>query len=101
MNQKIETILDYINSLSESDLDQIISFILGIVSENQQLSDRPDCPYCAGGHVIKYDHKDGKQRFLCKDCLQTFMHTTNTLVANSHSVLSGLASYKTRCAANL
>ena len=39
MNQKIETILDYINSLSESELDQIISFILGIVSENQQLSD--------------------------------------------------------------
>ncbi len=62
MNQKIETTFDYINSLSESDLDQIISFVVGIVS--------------------------AKQRFLCKGCLQTFMHTTNTLMANFHYGLS-------------
>ena len=85
MNPKI---VDHIKVLDESDLDKIISFILGIVPVNQHSADRPDCPYCGGSHVIKYGHKDGKQRFLCKDCQQTFMHTINTLVANSHFGLS-------------
>ena len=85
MNPKI---VDHIKVLDESDLDKIISFILGIVPVNQHSADRPDCPYCGGSHVIKYGHKDGKQRFFCKDCQQTFLHTTNTLVANSHFGLS-------------
>ena len=28
--------------------------------------------------------KNKKQRFMCHDCKQTYMHTTNTLMANSH-----------------
>ena len=64
MNEKIETLFDYIKSLCESDLDRIINFVLGIVSVNQQSADRPDCPYCGNNRVIKYGHKDGKQRFM-------------------------------------
>lgn len=84
MESKLKTLFDYIKSLCESDLDRIINFVFGIVSVNQHFSDRPDCPYCNNDHVIKYGHKNRKQRFLCKDCMQTFMHTTNTLMANSH-----------------
>ncbi len=84
MNEKIKTLFECIKNLCESDLDRIISFVFGIVSVNQQLADRPGCPYCVSSRVIKYGHKDGKQRFLCKDCTHTFMHTTNTLMANSH-----------------
>lgn len=84
MNQKIDEIIDYIQLLDESALDQVIHFVLGIIPVNQQPADRPHCPYCGGGHVIKYGRKDGKQRFFCKGCQQTFMHTTNTLTANSH-----------------
>lgn len=84
MNEKIKTLFDCIKNLCESDLDRIINFVLGIVSVNQQLTDRPGCPYCASSRVIKYGHKNGKQRFFCKDCTHTFMHTTNTLMANSH-----------------
>lgn len=88
MNQKIDKIFYYIKLLDEFDLDQIIHFVLGIIPTNQQSPDRPDYPYCGGSHVIKYRHKDRKQRFLCKDCRQTFMYITNTLAANSHYGLS-------------
>ncbi len=84
MEEKIKTLFGYIKNLCESDLNRIISFVIGIVSVNQQLTDRPNCPYCTGSRVIKYGRKDGKQRFLCKDYARTFMHTTNTLMANSH-----------------
>lgn len=84
MEEKIETLFNHIKNLCESDLDRIIGFVLGIVSANQQASDRPLCPYCGEAHVIKYGHIRGKQRFLCHGCGRTFMHTTNTLMAQSH-----------------
>lgn len=84
MDEKIKSLFDYIKNLCESDLDRIIQFVLGMTLTNQQVPDRPNCPYCGGCHVIKYGHKNGKQRFFCKDCQQTYMHTTNTLMANSH-----------------
>ena len=84
MKDKIKTLFDHIMNLPESDLDRIISFVLGIVSINQQPKERPECPYCGNSHVIKYGHRKGKQRFLCHGCQQTFMHSTNTLMANSH-----------------
>ena len=84
MDMKIEILFDYIKSLCKSALDRVISFVLGIVSANQQIPDRPDCPYCGELHVIKLGHIRKKQRFLCHGCGQTFMHTTNTLMAQSH-----------------
>ena len=84
MEDKIRTLFDYIKNLCESDLDRIISFVLGIVSVDQQPQERPDCPYCGDAHVVKFGHRKGKQRFLCRGCERTFMHTTNTLMANSH-----------------
>lgn len=84
MENKINTLFDYIKTLSESDLDRIIKFVLGIVFVNQQSESLPDCPYCGGSHVIKHGHKNKKQRFMCYDCKRTYMHTTNTLMANSH-----------------
>lgn len=56
MDMKIATLFDYIKSRCKSDLDRVISFVLGIVSANQQTPDRPDCPHCGGSHVIKFGH---------------------------------------------
>lgn len=84
MEDKIKTLFDYIRNLCESDLDRIISFVLGIVSVNQQPQEKPDCPYCGDVHVVKFGHRNEKQRFLCRGCKRTFMYSTNTLMANSH-----------------
>lgn len=88
MNEKAETLFDYIKNLNDADLERVVHFVLGIVSANQQTPDRPACPYCNGTPIIKYGHKDGKQRFLCKHCTRTFMHTTSTLMAGSHYTYS-------------
>lgn len=83
MKNKIDTLFDYIKTLSESDLDLIIKFVLGIVSVNQQ-SDSAKLSILWQGTYHKVRTKKGKQRFMCQDCKRTFMHTTNTLMANSH-----------------
>ncbi len=41
MEGKIKTLFDYVKNLCESDLNRIISFVLGIVSASQQPADRP------------------------------------------------------------
>lgn len=76
MDEKIKNLFDYIKNLCESDLNRIIHFVLGMAPVNEQLPDRPSCPYCGGSHVIKYGHKNGKQRFLCKDCQKTFIYSS-------------------------
>lgn len=84
MKNKISTLFDYIKTLSKSDLDRIMKLVLSIVSVNQHSQTLPHCPYCGGTRVIKYGHKNKKQRFMCHDCKRTHMHTTNSLMANSH-----------------
>ena len=85
MESKLKTLFDYLKTLGETELDKIFRFVLDIVSVSERhLVDRPECPHCDNSYVIKYGHKGGKQRFLCKSCGHTFMHTTNTLMENSH-----------------
>ena len=83
MKDKIVTLFDCIKTLCESDIERIISFVLGIVSANQQ-PDRPACPHCGHAHVIKYGHTKEKQRFFCHGCRQTFLYSTGTLAYHSH-----------------
>ena len=93
MINKINTLLSYIKTLCEADIERIISFVPDIVSVNQQLPDRPSCPYCKDSNVIKYGHTKGKQRFFCHGCGKTFLYSTVTLMYNSHfsrSVWAGL-----------
>ena len=60
MKDKINTLFDCIKNLCNSDLERIINFVMGIVSVNQSLADRPQCPYCQSSKVIKYGHANGK-----------------------------------------
>lgn len=48
MEDKIKTLFDYIKNLCESDLDRIISFVLGIISAGKAgcLSILRGYPYC-------------------------------------------------------
>lgn len=91
MKMELDTLFDYIKSLCESEVERIVDFVLGIVSASQDLPGRPDCPYCKSTRVIKHgrvgrkeEGDNRKQRFLCHACGRTFLHSTNTVMANSH-----------------
>ena len=50
---------------------------------NTRLSDDPSCcPHCGGTRFIKYGFKDGKQRYLCKDCNKSFLESSGTLMSS-------------------
>lgn len=43
------------------------------------------CPHCGALHFIKYGHRNGVQRYLCKDCKTTFGATNKTFLFYTHS----------------
>ena len=84
MDKKLSTLIDHIRQLCEADIDRVVQFVLGLVAVTINLPERPACPQCQSMRIIKYGHREEKQRFLCKDCKRTFMYSTNTIMQNSH-----------------
>lgn len=78
-----EKLITYINLLTEKELSTLFKTAT-LMLESRSGSAKPDSPHCGHKNVIKYGHKCGKQRFLCKDCTQTFVTTTNTVMSHSH-----------------
>ena len=42
------------------------------------------CPLCNREAIVKYGHKDGKQRYKCKSCGKIIVRTTNSVMSWSH-----------------
>ena len=59
---------------------RVLEYVFEILKVYNQRADRLGCPHCGSTHIIKNGHKDAKQRFLCHDCGQSYMRTTNTLM---------------------
>lgn len=42
-----------------------------------------ECPFCGGSHVVKDGHRNGAQRYLCRNCGKTFGSTYHTFFYHS------------------
>ena len=84
MSEKLKMLFENIKQMCEQDVDRIIQFVLEMVAVTTDIPERPACPHCLCSNIIKFGHRNGKQRFLCKGCGRTFMYTTNTIMQNSH-----------------
>lgn len=74
-----ELLINRINLLSEESIASLLDAVILMETKNA-LTPKPDCPYCGSHAIIRYGHKCGKQRFLCKSCAKTFVPTTHTIV---------------------
>lgn len=51
MKMTMNTLFEIIKALSKSDLERITHFVMGIVSVNLLMTDRPECPHCQSSNV--------------------------------------------------
>lgn len=58
------------------------------------LPDRPKCPHCGSMEIVKNGHKDGIQRFRCKECGKTYTYTNETIL---FSVKKGISTWERYC----
>lgn len=80
---KYELLISRISQLSEDSISSLLD-TTALMLETNNSESIPVCPSCSSPDIIRYGHRCGKQRFLCKDCKRTFVPTTNTVMANSH-----------------
>ena len=90
----LSKILDMIKTLSENDFIRLKRAInehtdtattLSEHIENLRFTNGRVCPICGSIHVVRNGHrKDGKQRFICRDCGKSFVINTNSITAGTH-----------------
>jgi transposase-like protein len=80
-------LIDLVKSLPESRLDVAIEKLTEIKreSEKEKIRPVPECPKCGGKSVVRNGHQSGKQQYLCKECGGSFVETSDSAIAHSHS----------------
>ena len=84
MDAKIKAVIGYLDQLRESELDRVLKYVSDLAKIYAQPEELPCCPRCGNTRVIKYGHKEKRQRFLCHGCSGTFSLATNTVMEHSH-----------------
>lgn len=52
------------------------------------------CVYCQGKHIVKNGHsKEGKQRYICRECGKSFVINSNSITAGTHKSFSVWRTY--------
>ena len=80
---RLEELTKCIKKLSTDAVNTLLDAVK-ILLASESTAGNPDCPYCGSTEAIRYGHKCGKQRFLCKQCGRTFVTTTHTIMSQSH-----------------
>lgn len=98
MKMKLKPIVEMLRNLNVDELTEVMMILTGSKPETviddpiksfkelilkrkaTSLGDRPYCPHCQSYRVVKNGHKDGRQRFICKDCKHTYTWTNNTIL---------------------
>lgn len=76
--------LEYLKGKPSKETKTFASFDELILKHNHAIRpDRPKCAHCNSDNVVKNGHKDGLQRYMCKDCGKTFAITNNTILFSS------------------
>ncbi len=78
-----EKLINRIGQLADDAISKLLELVIRMFGAGET-EGVLKCPYCGAEHVIRYGHKCGKQRFLCKICKKTFVTTTHTIMSNSH-----------------
>ena len=84
---------NYLEQLNPSDLKKIIEFTNKLFTKkiNDRLTNQDcqkselkiNCPICKSINIKRNGHKNGTQRYLCKNCHKSFSITTNTILYHS------------------
>jgi len=84
MENRIAKLIELVQKLPESCLDETIEFVSDKLAENDENKPIPPCPHCKSENVRRNGRVDNRQRYLCKDCGKTYGETTNSALSQSH-----------------
>lgn len=94
----VESIIKMVDRLSVADRAILISSLSNLpyttrdmesFVTDERFSKGRVCLHCGCTHVVRNGHRpDGVQRYLCKDCGESFVATSNTIVEGTYAMTS-------------
>ena len=85
---KFKQLLEQLEGLTDQQFNQLekrlksASPLQSLIHQiEQRLIDTPECPHCHSGLINRHGKSGNTQRYRCKNCLKTFVATTNTPLA--------------------
>ena len=87
MENTLTDAIDILKRLPEKGVEQALELLKNIKDEcdKEKQETIPKCVKCGDEQVIRNGHKKGKQAYQCKSCGKSFVSTTGTAIAKSHS----------------
>lgn len=82
--------LAWMNAAPETALPAAVSSIESFLAEKRPFS---VCPFCGSVHILKNGVRNGRQRFVCKDCRKSFTRTHQTILHKSKKGMETWALY--------
>ncbi len=82
--------LAWMNAVPETALPAAVSSIESFLAEKRPFS---VCPFCGSVHILKNGVRNGRQRFVCKDCRKSFTRTHQTILHKSKKGMETWALY--------
>lgn len=91
MQDFYEQFINSLDSLSVEELQKLHSLVSAKLPKEKTPTENKDlggdtincCPKCGSTNYKKHGTKDGRQRYLCKDCKKTFSESNNTIFYHS------------------
>ena len=79
--------IEILKRLPEKGVEQALELLktIKIECDKEKQEAIPKCVKCGAMKVKRNGHKKGKQAYLCQSCGKSFVSTTDTAIANSHS----------------
>jgi transposase-like protein len=85
-----EELKEYVKTLCADEADILMDLLPSVMiskKSNQKIIKRErnpiSCPVCKSQSISKNGTKDGRQRYLCKDCHKSFSDNNNSIVFKS------------------
>lgn len=85
MSNSLTDAIELLKRLPEKSVEEALDTIreLKIKHEKEKKSIKPPCPKCKDTTIVCNGRKRGKQSFLCRNCGNSFVETTQTVLCNS------------------
>ena len=91
---KLSDVLTLMKSLSKKDMERLRTIVLSDstikiddlehYTKENRFANGQVCPICGCTHIVRNGHrKDGKQRYICRDCNKSFVINTNSITSGT------------------
>ena len=88
MSITLNNIINVIKELPEKYFEEVYEKLIEVkekIKSEETEAKIKICPHCESRAIVRNGKRNGRQAYICRSCDKTFVETTGSAIANSHS----------------